>query len=78
MCWEAVEGCVRWMEPFAITLLKEGPAMVTAVSASAASSTSSSHSSGLNKSVPNIVTDDSHNIQTHCVNLDMLVSLPPL
>lgn len=56
------------MKPFAMTLKSAGlpPSSLTD------QSSSSTHSSGLNKAVPNIVTDYSHNIQTHCINLEML------
>ena len=69
MQWQDIQSCVRWMKPYAIILAKEGPLQAnTCVS----QNSSSSHCSGLNKAVPNIVVDDSHNIQTHAVNLDML------
>ncbi|KAJ1523943.1 hypothetical protein ONE63_010492 [Megalurothrips usitatus] len=67
--WQDIASCVRWMKPYALTLAKEGPFPSSSLSMSGSGST---HSSGLNKAVPNIVTDDSHNIQTHSVNLDML------
>lgn len=70
--WKDIQACVRWMKPYAVTLAKEGSTTTLP------HSSGSPHSSGLNKAVPNIVTDDSHNIQTHSVNLDMLVSLHPL
>ena len=70
MQWQDIQACVRWMKPFALTLVKEGPLAPSTV----VSSTHSTHSSGLTKAVPNIVTDDSHNIQTHAVNLELLVS----
>lgn len=70
MQWQDIQACVRWMKPFALILAKEGP---LPPSSAVSQSTNSTHSSGLTKAVPNIVTDDSHNIQTHAVNLEMLV-----
>ncbi|XP_026286051.1 G1/S-specific cyclin-E1 isoform X2 [Frankliniella occidentalis] len=66
--WTDIQSCVKWMKPFAMTLKSAGlpPSSLTD------QSSGSTHSSGLNKAVPNIVTDHSHNIQTHCVNLEML------
>ncbi|XP_034236732.1 G1/S-specific cyclin-E1 isoform X1 [Thrips palmi] len=65
--WQDIAICVKWMKPYAVTLAKEG-----ATTTFPSHSSGSPHSSGLTKAVPNIVTDDSHNIQTHSVNLDML------
>lgn len=66
--WEKLAPCVRWLTPFANTVIEEGENLLR----SAAPTTETNAGSGLRASVPNIVLDESHRIQTHVVDLTML------
>ncbi|KAJ9583124.1 hypothetical protein L9F63_022538, partial [Diploptera punctata] len=70
--WGDIAKCVEWMSAFASVVREEGQSMVLASVRQGSVTTDSSSSSGLIKSIPHIVLDDSHNIQTHIVDLQML------
>lgn len=70
LSWEQLAPCAKWLSPFASTVNEDrGQQMLR--SAVTLVDTSSS-SSGLRATVPNIVLDESHRIQTHVIDLDML------
>lgn len=69
LSWEELAPCVKWLTAFATIVAEEDSqsllrSMITPVE---------SHSgSGLKATVPNIVVDESHRIQTHVIDLNML------
>ncbi|XP_076622037.1 cyclin E isoform X2 [Colletes latitarsis] len=67
--WEQLAPCVKWITPFAITAAEEGSQFLLR---STISPVESHSGSGLRATVPNIVMDESHRIQTHVVDLNML------
>ena len=62
------------MSTFATVVREEDQSPVLASVRQGSVSSEASSSSGLLKSVPHIVVDDSHSIQTHVIELKMLVS----
>ncbi|XP_066601041.1 G1/S-specific cyclin-E1-like [Prorops nasuta] len=67
--WEQLAPCAKWLTAFASTVAEEEPQFLLR----SAIPPSESHSgSGLRATVPNIVMDESHRIQTHVVDLNML------
>lgn len=72
--WGDIATCVQWMAAFVQVVREEGQTQVTAAVRQGTAASDTNASSGLLKSVPHIVVDDSHNIQTHVVDLQMLVS----
>ncbi|XP_029038801.2 G1/S-specific cyclin-E1-like [Osmia bicornis bicornis] len=67
--WEQLAPCVKWLTPFAITAAEESSQFLLR---STILPVESHSGSGLRASVPNIVMDESHRIQTHVVDLNML------
>lgn len=67
--WNIIEPCFRWMQPF-YDVICESSEIFLLEKHEQVNSTSDSH-----HICPNMVTDDSHIIQTHNTSLDMLVSL---
>ena len=72
--WRDIAACVKWMAAFVYVVREEGQTQVTAAVRQGTASSDTSTGSGLLKSMPHVVVDDSHNIQTHVVDLQMLVS----
>ncbi|XP_069682131.1 G1/S-specific cyclin-E isoform X2 [Periplaneta americana] len=70
--WCDIVKCVQWMDAFASIVREEDQTLVTAAVRQGTATSDATSSSGLTKSVPDIVVDDSHNIQTHVVDLQML------
>ncbi|XP_043500130.1 G1/S-specific cyclin-E-like [Polistes fuscatus] len=69
LSWEQLAPCVKWLTPFATTVFEDGPQFLLR---STVSPVESNSGSGLKATVPNIVIDESHRIQTHVVDLSML------
>ena len=67
--WEQLAPCVRWLTSFANIVAEEGSQLLLR---SAAPPVECHTGSGLRATVPNIVMDESHRIQTHVVDLTML------
>lgn len=67
--WEQLMPCVKWLTPFAMTTAEEGSQFLLRSTIPPVESYSGS---GLRATVPNIVMDESHRIQTHVVDLNML------
>lgn len=67
--WEQLAPCVKWLTPFAMTTAEEDSQCLLR---SAITPVESHSGSGLKATVPNIVMDESHRIQTHVVDLNML------
>ncbi|XP_003690297.1 G1/S-specific cyclin-E1 [Apis florea] len=67
--WEQLAPCVKWLTPFAMTTAEEDSQCLLR---SAVTPVESHSGSGLKATVPNIVMDESHRIQTHVVDLNML------
>ncbi|KAK1122948.1 hypothetical protein K0M31_008586 [Melipona bicolor] len=67
--WEQLAPCVKWLTPFATTAAEEDSQCLLR---STIISLESHSGSGLKATVPNIVMDESHRIQTHVVDLNML------
>lgn len=70
MEWKFIDQCARWMEPFFNVICEEAP-NVSLLEQNGEVTTKF----GLGHICPNIVTDDSHILQTHSINIDMLVSV---
>lgn len=68
LTWEQLSPCVKWLAAFASTLADEGSQLLR----SAVTPVETNSGSGLRASVPNIVLDESHRIQTHVIDLSML------
>lgn len=73
--WEQLAPCVKWLNPFA-TIVNEEESQALLRSAVPPLDTNSG--SGLRATVPNIVLDESHRIQTHVVDLTMLEKVQQL
>lgn len=73
--WGDIAACVKWMAAFVYVVREEGQTQVTAAVRQGTATSDTSSGSGLLKSMPHVVVDDSHNIQTHVVDLQMLVSI---
>jgi len=69
LTWEQLGPCVKWLTAFATTVAEEES---QALLRSTIAPVESHSGSGLKATVPNIVIDESHRIQTHVVDLDML------
>ena len=69
LTWEQLKPCVRWLTSFANIVAEEGSQLLLR---SSAPPIECHAGSGLRASVPNIVMDESHRIQTHVVDLTML------
>lgn len=67
--WEQLGPCVKWLTTFAVTVAEEES---QALLRSTIAPIESHSGSGLKATVPNIVMDESHRIQTHVVDLSML------
>lgn len=72
--WRDIATCVKWMAAFVCVVREEGQTQVTAAVRQGTATSDVSTGSGLLKSMPHVVVDDSHNIQTHSVDLQMLVN----
>lgn len=70
LSWEQLSPCVAWLTPFATVLAEEDSQSLLRSTMTFVESQSSG--SGLKATVPNIVVDESHRLQTHVVDLDML------
>lgn len=70
--WGDIAACVQWMAAFVRVVREEGQTQVTAAVRQGTASSETNTGSGLLKSMPHVVVDDSHNIQTHVVDLQML------
>lgn len=70
LTWEQLGPCARWLSSFAATVSEESSQLLLLRSSVPPVETHSG--SGLRASVPNIVMDESHRIQTHVVDLAML------
>ncbi|KAH8273856.1 hypothetical protein KR044_002204, partial [Drosophila immigrans] len=64
--WETVHPCARWMEPFFHVISKKAPYLHLHEQ-----NEQVTNKFGLAHICPNIVTDDSHIIQTHTTTMDM-------
>ncbi|XP_062126886.1 G1/S-specific cyclin-E isoform X2 [Drosophila sulfurigaster albostrigata] len=64
--WETVHPCARWMEPFFHVISKKAPYLHMNEQ-----NEQVTNKFGLAHICPNIVTDDSHIIQTHTTTMDM-------
>jgi hypothetical protein len=62
------------MAAFVCVVREEGQTQVTAAVRQGTATSDANTGSGLLKSMPHVVVDDSHNIQTHSVDLQMLVN----
>ncbi|OXU27807.1 hypothetical protein TSAR_006197 [Trichomalopsis sarcophagae] len=69
LTWEQLGPCAKWLNAFALTVAEERAQQMLR---SAVPLIDSSAGSGLRASVPNIVADESHRIQTHVIDLEML------
>ncbi|KAK2576779.1 hypothetical protein KPH14_005423 [Odynerus spinipes] len=69
LSWEQLAPCVKWLTAFASIVAEEGSQFLLR---SAIPPVESHSGSGLRATVPNIVMDESHRIQTHVVDLNML------
>ncbi|XP_050455926.1 G1/S-specific cyclin-E1 [Cataglyphis hispanica] len=69
LSWEQLAPCVKWLTAFATTVAEEESQSLLR---STITSIESHSGSGLKATVPNIVMDESHRIQTHVVDLNML------
>lgn len=67
--WEQLAPCVKWLAAFATTVAEE---QSQSLLKSTIMPVESHSGSGLKATVPNIVVDESHRIQTHVVDLEML------
>jgi hypothetical protein len=72
--WGDIATCVKWMAAFVHVVQEEGQTQVAAAVRQGTATSDANTGSGLLKSMPHVVVDDSHNIQTHIVDLQMLVS----
>lgn len=69
LSWDKLAPCVKYLSPFASTIIDEGGHLLLRNT----NPTVETHTgSGLRATVPNIVLDESHRIQTHVVSLTML------
>lgn len=68
--WQAIETCVRWMKPFFNVISNKAPYLQLNEQ-----NEQVTNKFGLAHICPNIVTDDSHIIQTHTTTMDMYVSI---
>lgn len=68
--WQTVQPCARWMEPFFHVISKKAPYLQLNEQ-----NEQVTNRFGLSHICPNIVTDDSHIIQTHTTTMDMYVSI---
>ncbi|XP_017860331.1 PREDICTED: G1/S-specific cyclin-E isoform X2 [Drosophila arizonae] len=64
--WQAVQPCARWMEPFFHVISKRAPYLQLNEQ-----NEQVTNKFGVAHICPNIVTDDSHIIQTHTTTMDM-------
>ncbi|XP_034473756.1 G1/S-specific cyclin-E [Drosophila innubila] len=64
--WQTVQPCARWMEPFFHVISKKAPYLQLNEQ-----NEQVTNKFGLGHVCPNIVTDDSHIIQTHTTTMDM-------
>lgn len=69
LTWEQLAPCVKWLTPFATIVAEEESQSLLK---STITSIESNSGSGLRATVPNLVVDESHRIQTHVVDLNML------
>ncbi|XP_063977631.1 G1/S-specific cyclin-E1 [Diachasmimorpha longicaudata] len=69
LSWEQLAPCAKWLSAFAHIIAEEDPHIL---SRSTVPPVESHAGSGLRATVPNIVLDESHRIQTHVVDLAML------
>ncbi|XP_023244954.1 G1/S-specific cyclin-E isoform X2 [Copidosoma floridanum] len=70
MTWEQLAPCAQWMSTFAVTVSEESAQRQLRSSAPIIDNNNAA--SGLRASVPNINIDQSHRIQSHTVDLEML------
>ncbi|KAH0548430.1 G1/S-specific cyclin-E1 [Cotesia glomerata] len=70
LTWEQLSPCVKWMAPFASTVAEEGSQLL--LRSVVVPPVETHAGSGLRATVPNIVLDESHRLQTHVVDLSML------
>ena len=69
LTWEQLAPCAKWLNAFALTVAEERAQQMLR---STVPLVDTSSGSGLRVSVPNIVVDESHRIQTHVIDLEML------
>ncbi|KAK0096146.1 hypothetical protein PV326_006291 [Microctonus aethiopoides] len=69
LTWEQLSPCVKWLTAFANTVSEDGSQLLLRAAIPPVENNSGS---GLRASIPNIVLDESHRIQTHVVDLNML------
>ncbi|KAJ8684408.1 hypothetical protein QAD02_020200 [Eretmocerus hayati] len=69
LSWEQLAPCVKWLNAFSMTVSEERAQQMLR---SAVPLVDSGSGSGLRVSVPNLVIDESHRIQTHVIDLEML------
>lgn len=72
--WKTLKPCVDWLYPFAAVIKETQVPVITGIE----QRRKINIRTGLTKAVPNIVNDEAHTMQTHNVNLDMLVSFSPI
>lgn len=68
--WDIIVPCTRWMEPFFQIICEEAQQLFLLES-----NDQMKVSYGLQYVCPNLVTDDSHILQTHSISLTMFVSI---
>lgn len=68
--WQTIESCANWMEPFFHVICEESEHLYLMEQNEQVES-----KYGLGYICPNIVTDDSHIIQTHKTTMGMFVSI---
>ncbi|XP_044740994.1 G1/S-specific cyclin-E [Chrysoperla carnea] len=75
LTWQTLKPCVDWMYPFAVVVKETTRPVITGIEPKKTNSRT-----GLTKTIPNIVNDETHTMQTHNINLEMLERaklLPP-
>lgn len=67
--WQTIEPCARWMRPFFEVVREESTYLPMLEQ-----NEQFTNRFGLGHICPNIITDDSHIIQTHTISMEMFVS----
>lgn len=67
--WQTIEPCARWMKPY-FEIVREESTYLSLME----QNDQVTNRFGLSHICPNIITDDSHIIQTHTISMGMFVS----
>lgn len=67
--WDVIRPCANWMLPYYLTICEEKTPLLLLEQNEQYKATF-----GLSHIAPNMITDDSHVLQTHTTSLDMFVS----